>query len=74
MSDESTSDSYRPRCRNLCSKSLHVYGESFQDDPEYQMGMAEFWCVLTSRGQGPDDTEVSLPLCSDPKRGCFKQF
>jgi hypothetical protein len=65
---------YRPRCRNLCSKAMHVYGESFEDDPEYQMGMTEFWCVLTSKGQGPDNNEVSLPMCSDHQRGCFKEF
>jgi hypothetical protein len=74
MSEPAPSSAYHPRCRNLCSKAMHVYGESFEDDPEYQMGMTEFWCVLTSKGQGPDNNEVSLPMCSDRERGCFKEF
>jgi hypothetical protein len=51
-----------------------VYGESFEEDPDYQMGLTEFWCVLTSKGQGPDNNEVSLPMCSDRQRACFKDF
>ena len=56
MSDENTgaTDGYRPRCRNLCCKSMQVYGENFEKDPSYIPGFTDFWCVLTSKGQGPD--------------------
>jgi len=65
---------YQPRCKNLYCKSMLVYGESFESDPEYQAGSSEFWCLCTSRGQGPDNDEVSLPRCSDPERGCYRGF
>jgi hypothetical protein len=71
VSDESP---YRPRCKNLYCKSMLVYGESFDMDPEYQEGQTEFWCLCTSKGQGPDGDGVSLPLCSDTTRPCFKEF
>ena len=51
-----------------------VYGEAFQTDPEYQAGMTEFWCLLTSKGAGPDGCNVSLDECSDTQRSCFKEF
>ena len=38
---------YRPRCMNLCCKSMMVYGEAFESDPEYQAGLTDFWCQLT---------------------------
>ena len=45
---------YRPRCMHLCCKSMLVFGEDFENDPEYQAGMTEFWCQQTSKGLGPD--------------------
>ena len=74
MSDTNQTDEYRPRCKNLCCKSMLVYGEAFEGDPEYQNGTTEFWCLRTSKCMGPDGGEVSLNCCSDPKRGCFKEF
>jgi hypothetical protein len=71
MSDEST---YRPRCMNLYCKSMLVYGEAFETDPEYQAGLTDFWCLCTSKGQGPDGDGVSLEGCSDPRRACFKEY
>jgi hypothetical protein len=65
---------YRPRCRNLCCKSMLVYGEGFEMDPEYQAGLTEFWCVLTAKGQGPDGNSVSMEDCCDGKRECFKEY
>jgi hypothetical protein len=65
---------YRPRCKNLCCKSMLVYGEAFEQDPEFQAGMAQFWCTRTSKGQGPDGDDVALDLCSNPERKCFKEF
>jgi hypothetical protein len=65
---------YRPRCKNLTCKAMLVYGEDFENDPDYQAGAAEFWCVLTSRGTGPDNGEVSLGPCSNPERDCFEEF
>jgi hypothetical protein len=51
-----------------------VYGENFEQDPEYQAGVTDFWCVQTSRGEGPDGGTVALDVCSNPERGCFKEF
>jgi len=67
-------DSYRPRCRNLYCKSMLVYGEEFESDPEYQGGLTELLCLGTSKGQGPDGDEVSVTQCSDPERGCFREY
>jgi hypothetical protein len=72
MSDEATP--YRPRCKNLYCKSMLVYGEAFLQDPEYQDGAVDFWCLCTSKGQGPDGDGVSLEECSDPQRGCFQEY
>ena len=72
MSDEVSA--YRPRCKNLYCKAMLVYGESFEMDPEYQAGMTEFWCLCTSKGQGPDGEEVSLAECTNPERRCYQEY
>jgi hypothetical protein len=64
----------QPRCINLCCKSMVVYGENFKEDPEYQAGMANFWCVRTTKGAGPDGEHVALDLCSDPERECYQEY
>jgi hypothetical protein len=51
-----------------------VFGEDFESDPDYQAGMTDFWCVHTSKGQGPDGDGVSLEMCSNPERGCFQEY
>ena len=63
-----------PRCIYVCCKSMVVYGEAFQEDPEYQAGLTDFWCTQTSTSQGPDGDQVSLELCSDPERSCFREY
>jgi hypothetical protein len=70
MSDETN----RPRCKNLYCKSMLVFGESFTMDPEYQAGLTEFWCLCTSKGQGPDEDGVSLEECSDQARSCYREY
>ena len=65
---------YRPRCIDLSCKSMQVWGENFQDDPEYQAGMVEFTCTCTFQPQGPDGGDTSLELCSNPERSCFREF
>jgi hypothetical protein len=72
MSDTPTP--YRPRCKYLSCKAMLVYGENFEQDPEYQAGVTDFWCVHTSRGEGPDGNAVDLEQCSNPERGCFQEF
>lgn len=72
MSDESAP--YKPRCINLCCKSMLVYGEAFEMDPEYQEGSTDFWCLCTSKNQGPDGGEVTLAECNNPERGCFQEY
>ncbi|MER3415454.1 MAG: hypothetical protein C4297_04470 [Gemmataceae bacterium] len=65
---------YRLRCIYLRCKSMLVYGEDFEQDPEYQAGNVDFWCTLTARNIGPDGEEVSLPACCNPERPCFREF
>ena len=72
MSDEASA--YRPRCKNLYCKSMLVYGESFEMDPEYQAGMTEFWCVCTSKADGPDGEAASLEMCRNPDRSCYQAY
>jgi hypothetical protein len=67
-------EEYRPRCQNLSCKSLLVYGEAFEQGPDYQDGLEEMWCLCTSKGQGPDGDNVSLAECSDPQRGCYREY
>ena len=54
MADDASNSDYRPRCKQLCCKAMMVYGEDFESDPEYMEGLTEFWCIMTSRGHGPD--------------------
>ena len=63
-----------PRCMNLHSKAMMVHGEAFADDPDFQAGLSNMWCVLTARVLGPDGAEVGLEVCSDPNRGCYREF
>jgi len=65
---------YRARCKYLCCKSMLVFGEAFASDPDYQPGMTDFWCLRTSKGQGPDGDHVSLDSCSLPERICFREY
>ena len=56
------------------SKAMAVYGEEFEDDPDYQDGLTDFWCVKTARPLGPDDGDVGLKACCDPERGCYQEY
>ena len=51
-----------------------VFGEDFENDPDYQAGMTDFWCVCTSRSEGPDGAAISLELCSNLERSCFEEY
>jgi len=53
---------------------MQVYGEDFQSDPEFQAGMVEFWCTQTFKPSGPDDGVVSLGLCSNAERVCYREY
>lgn len=70
MSDSS----YRPRCIQLCCKSMLVFGEAFESDPEYEGELTNFWCLHTSKSEGPDGGEVSMALCTNPERGCYQEY
>jgi hypothetical protein len=58
----------------LCCKSMLVYGEAFESDPDYQAGLTRFWCVQTAKENGPDGEHVSLEDCSKKERGCFQEY
>ena len=51
-----------------------VYGEDFESDPEYAPGFTDFWCLHTSRSNGPDGGLVALEECSDPERTCHQEY
>lgn len=63
-----------PRCIHLQSKSMAVYGEGFESDPDFEAGLADCWCVQTGRGLGPDGDAVGLTACRDPDRGCHQEY
>jgi len=65
---------YRPRCIHLTCKSMQVWGEDFENDPEYQAGMVEFSCTVTMQGSGPDGGHTCVEMCSNPERPCFREY
>jgi hypothetical protein len=73
MSDPSPAGTH-PRCINLSCKSMLVFGEGFENDPDYQAGMVEFWCIRTSKGQGPDGATASMANCCNPERSCYQEY
>jgi hypothetical protein len=72
MSDEPKP--YRPRCIYLTCKSMMVYGEAFESDPDWQAGAVELSCNCTFQCHGPDGGGLSLDLCSNPERPCFREY
>lgn len=62
------------RCIHLCCKAMLVYGESFENDPDYQAGLTKFWCVRSSTGEGPDGHRVSMEQCCNPERECYQEY
>jgi hypothetical protein len=65
---------YRPRCMYLTCKSMLVYGEAFESDPDYQGGVVDWTCNMTCRSHGPDGGMVSLEACSAVERECFREY
>jgi hypothetical protein len=65
---------YRPRCIYLTCKSMQVWGEDFQNDPEFQNGMVEFSCTQTFQNLGPDGNEVTYDACCNKERPCYREF
>ncbi len=63
-----------PRCIQICCKSMLVFGEAFESDPDYQAGLTDFWCLKTGQGAGPDGDEVALMPCSNRARGCYQEY
>lgn len=65
---------YQPRCTFIRCKAMLVFGENFQQDPEYDPDNAYFWCNQTGIGQGPDQGPVSMRDCTVPDRACYQEF
>ena len=63
-----------PRCMNLACKSMMIYGEDFESDPEYEDGMVDFWCQCTGTSAGPDNLGVSMEECCDAERECYQEY
>lgn len=53
---------------------MMVYGEAFENDPDYQAGMVEFWCTQTGMGSGPDNGSVDMERCSQADRVCYAAY
>jgi hypothetical protein len=53
---------------------MAVYGEDFQNDPDYEAGLSDCSCVKTSTALGPDQGTVNLKACSDPDRDCYQEY
>jgi hypothetical protein len=51
-----------------------VFGESFEEDPDYQAGNTDFWCLDTSTNTGPDGGEVNMGCCRSAERSCYREF
>jgi hypothetical protein len=62
------------RCIHLTCKSMMVYGEDFEQDPEFQAGMVEFQCLRTLQNVGPDLGEAALEPCTNPERTCYEAY
>ena len=65
---------YRVRCIHLTCKSMQVWGEDFENDPDFQAGTVEFCCTKTYKNLGPDDGDISIDACCNPKRECFREY
>ena len=65
---------YRPRCIYLTCKSMQVWGEDFENDPEFQAGNVEFCCRQTYKSLGPDDGDIGMQECCNPERKCFREY
>lgn len=63
-----------PRCAFLNCKAMQVHGEDFEQDPDYQAGMTDFWCVKTARDLGPDGRDVSMDRCKNAERECYQEY
>jgi hypothetical protein len=59
---------------HLRCKAMMVFGESFEEDPDYQAGNVDFWCLKTAQGVGPDGNLAAMDCCTDPQRTCFQEF
>jgi hypothetical protein len=63
-----------PRCLHLQSKAMAVHGESFANDPDYQDGLTDYWCVKSARSIGPDMGPLGPDVCADPNRECYEEY
>jgi hypothetical protein len=63
-----------PRCIHLRCKSMIVFGENFEEDPEYQGGAIDWWCVQTMTPNGPDDAPASMDCCRNRERPCWREY
>jgi hypothetical protein len=62
-----------PRCIHLQSKAMAVYGEGYENDPDFQDGTSPFWCMQTGRPLGPDSGAVGMTACCEAGRGCYQE-
>jgi len=63
-----------PPCRHLRSKGMYVYTDQAEDDSadEADYDSTIFWCLMTSKGDGPDDEPVGRHDCRNTLRSCYE--
>jgi hypothetical protein len=65
---------YKARCMFLTCKSMLVFGDAFESDPDYQSGLVDFTCNCTFQSTGPDGGSAALEMCSNVERPCFREY
>lgn len=60
----------KPICRHLRTKTSYVPADRSSDYLAESSANAQYWCIHTMRGVGPDDRFVSPEDCITG-RGCF---
>jgi len=53
---------------------MAVYGEGFENDPDYQEGLTDYMCNQTGRALGPDNNTIGMKPCSNPDRDCYQEY
>jgi hypothetical protein len=53
---------------------MQVWGEDFENDPEFQAGMVEFTCTQTYKSLGPDGGEIGMEPCCNRERECYREY
>jgi hypothetical protein len=71
MSDTIQIEEQPTYCRNLRTKKMYIPALCQESDPREETDTAQFWCMKTHTGIGPDNNPVRVRKCS-ADRSCFE--